>query len=714
MDDDIVAQNADRRVARDLAVLDVAARDGADGGDLIGLTDLGVADDGLAELGRKHTLHGVGDLVDGIINDAVHPHIDLVTLRGGLCQLVRADVEADDDGVGRGGQQNIGLVDRADARVDDAHAHLVVRQLFERGLYRLGRTLHVCLDDEVQLLHFALLQLGEEAFERDLLVELVGVVLDLLLTLLDQLTRHALVGNDAELVAGRRDLGKAGDLDRNGRACLLDLRALVVRHDTHAAHSRARNDKVGLTQRAVLDKQRCDRAAVLVQTRFKNATLARTVRVGLELFHLSGQNDRLKQFVDACARLGRDLTNLCFAAPFRRCQTVLGQLGQDAVGVCTVLIHLIDGHDDGDLSGLGVVDGLDGLRHDAVVSGDNENGDIGAHRAARTHLGKGRVARRVEEGDGLAIDFNGIRADVLRDAASLSGRDLRVADIVKQARLAVVDVAHDDHDRRTGDKLVCGVLMVVEQTLFDGDDDLVLDLAAKLGGDELRRVKVDGLVDRGHDAVFQQALDDLGHRLFHAGGQLADGDLVGDLDDQLRLLGNFKLEAAHFLLLLGAGLCAEALGLLLLFVLAADLLLAAGIILHAVGDERIDAVVIAVGIDRDGAGVDDAALALALRLRLLGGRLGSSLLRARLVLAALRLRRALAVLLRARLALTALRTRLVPGLRGLRGCGGLCLLCGRGSGRFLLLRSCGKDLLDRIDLVLLRDIVDDHVQLVFR
>lgn len=65
--------------------------------------------------------------------------------------------------------------------------------------------------------------------------------------------------------------------------------------------------------------------------------------------------------------------------------------------------------------------------HDAVVRGDNENGDIGAHRAARAHLGKGRVARRVEEGDGLAIDFNGIRADVLRDAASLSGRNLRVA-----------------------------------------------------------------------------------------------------------------------------------------------------------------------------------------------------------------------------------------------------------------------------------------------
>ena len=399
---------------------------------------------------------------------------------------------------------------------------------------------------------------------------------------------------------------------------------------------------------------------------------------------------------------------------------MLGQLGQDAVGVRAVLIHLVDGHDDGDLRGLGMVDGLDGLRHDAVVCGDDENGDIGAHGAARAHLGKGRVARRVEEGDGLAVNFNGIRADVLRDAAGLAGRDLRVADIVEQARLAVVDVAHDDHDRRAGDELVGGVLMVVEQTLFDGDDDLALDLAAKLRGDEFRRVEVDGLVDRGHDAVFEQALDDLSRRLLHAGSQLADSDLIGDPDDQLRLLGNLQLETAHLLLLLGAGLCAEALGLLLLFVLVADLLLAAGIILHAVGDKRVDAVVVAVGVDRDGAGVDDAALALALGLRLLGGRLLGILLRAGLVpgllrtLEALLLRAGRTCLLRTRLILAALRARLASGLRVLRGCCGLGLLCGRGSGRFLLCRGSGKDLLDRIDLVLLRDIVENHVQLVFR
>jgi hypothetical protein len=42
-----------------------------------------------------------------------------------------------------------------------------------------------------------------------------------------------------------------------------------------------------------------------------------------------------------------------------------------------------------------------------------------------------------------------VGADVLRDAARLSGRDLRAPDVVEQRGLAVVDVAHDrDHGGR--------------------------------------------------------------------------------------------------------------------------------------------------------------------------------------------------------------------------------------------------------------------------
>ena len=89
-----------------------------------------------------------------------------------------------------------------------------------------------------------------------------------------------------------------------------------------------------------------------------------------------------------------------------------------------------------------------------------------------------------------------IGADVLRDAAGLAGGDVRVADIVEQARLAVVDVAHDHHHGGAGLELVGGILMVVDELLLNGDDDLLLDLAAELLGDKGRGIEVDHLGKR--------------------------------------------------------------------------------------------------------------------------------------------------------------------------------------------------------------------------
>ncbi len=57
----------------------------------------------------------------------------------------------------------------------------------------------------------------------------------------------------------------------------------------------------------------------------------------------------------------------------------------------------------GTSGGLGVVDGLDRLRHDAVVGGDDEHDDVGRVGAAGTHGGERLVARGVDEGDLLAV-----------------------------------------------------------------------------------------------------------------------------------------------------------------------------------------------------------------------------------------------------------------------------------------------------------------------
>ena len=53
----------------------------------------------------QHTLHSVGNIVDGIVNDAVHTHFHAGLLGLGLGNGIGADVEADDNGVGSIGQR---------------------------------------------------------------------------------------------------------------------------------------------------------------------------------------------------------------------------------------------------------------------------------------------------------------------------------------------------------------------------------------------------------------------------------------------------------------------------------------------------------------------------------------------------------------------------------------------------------------------------------
>ena len=709
VDDDTVAHDTNVARALDLTVLHIAAGNRADRGDLVGLADLGVADDGLAELRREHTLHSSLDLVDRIVNDAVHTHIDMVAGRAVARRSVGTDVEADDDGIRGGGKHNVALVDRADRAVNDAHANFVVGDLFKRRLDRFDRAHDVRLDDEVEVLHLARLDLAEEIFERDLRDGGVGLALFLFLALLHELAGKALVGDGIEVRAGLGHFAKTRDLHRHAGAGGRELLTLVAHHRAHAADGRTGDDDVALMERTVLDEERCDGAAALVKARLDHSTGRGAVGVRLELGDLCRERDHFQQVVNAHTGLGGDGADNGVAAPVFGHKAVLGQLLLDALGVCVGLIHLVDGNDDGDLGGLGVVDGLDGLRLDAVLRRNDEDRNIRDHRAAGTHGGKGLMARGIEEGDGLALDLHLIGADVLGNAAGLAGGNVCVADIVEKARLAVVDVTHDNDDRRAGLELVGAVLVIVDELFLDRDDNFLFDLAAELLGNEGRGVEVDHLGEGSHHAVFHQALDDLRAGLLHTARQLADGDLIGDLDGQRGLLGDLKLETAHLLGLFLLALAGKRLLAVVAVSVVAELLLAAALQVAAIAgalSHVLELLVVLVKVDvRDLAGVDDLLFRHARRGMLRGG--GLALLLHRLgvllrlggltLLALLGLGTAAAiVLLRGR----AVCLRLILRTRALF----LRLLLGRGLG------------IDRLDLhlILLRQMFEDQVDLIGR
>ena len=73
----------------------------------------------------------------------------------------------------------------------------------------------------------------------------------------------------------------------------------------------------------------------------------------------------------------------------------------------------------------------------------------------------------------------------------------------------MVNVTHDAHDGGAGLEGVLGVLCLVEQSLLDGDHDLLGHADAEGFGHQRGGVVVDHLVDRRHDAHHHQSLDDL-------------------------------------------------------------------------------------------------------------------------------------------------------------------------------------------------------------
>ena len=158
VNNDIIAQHAHGAAALDLAVEDVAAGNGADLGDLVGLADLRMTDDDLLELRCEHALHCGFDLINAVVDDAVHTHIDVCSRRAVACGIVRPDVKADYDSAGGRSKHNIGLVDSADAAVNDFNSDFLVRELFKALLDSLDRALDIRLDDDVEFLKLALLE----------------------------------------------------------------------------------------------------------------------------------------------------------------------------------------------------------------------------------------------------------------------------------------------------------------------------------------------------------------------------------------------------------------------------------------------------------------------------------------------------------------------------------------------------------------------------
>ena len=185
-------------------------------------------------------------------------------------------------------------------------------------------------------------------------------------TLIGQGASLALILEHAELVTGVGHGLQAQDLDGVGGAGLGDGIALRIEHGADAAVGKAGDQRIAHVQGTACHENRGNRTAALVELSLEDVTGGKGVGVGLELEHVGLEQHGLEQVVDTDLLLGRDVDEHVLSAPLLGDDAVLGELLAHAVGVGARLIDLVDGDDDG-YAALGVIDRLDGLRHDAVV-----------------------------------------------------------------------------------------------------------------------------------------------------------------------------------------------------------------------------------------------------------------------------------------------------------------------------------------------------------
>ena len=286
-------------------------------------------------------------------------------------------------------------------------------------------------------------------------------------------------------------------------------------------------------ERARGDEERRGRAEAQFELGLDHVAVGAAVRVGLELQHVGLEQDHLEQVVDALAGHGADLADDEVAAPLLGREAFRLQLLADPVGLGGGQVALVDRDHDLHLGLLGLLDDLARLRHDAIVGGDDDHGDVGEVGAAGAHGREGGVARRVEEGDLASGDFDGVGADVLCDAAGLARRDLGLADVVHERGLAVVDMAEEGHHGGTRLQVLGLVLGDVVLGIEAADGGLArrrtagaleLDRVAVLRGDLAGLLDVDALVDRHEDVQLHEVGDQaVGAEAHHLGQILEEG-----------------------------------------------------------------------------------------------------------------------------------------------------------------------------------------------
>ena len=400
---------------------------------------------------------------------------------------------------------------------------------------RLDRTLDIGLDDNRIFLRPIGRQRREHVVDRNR--RLCGALeLRLLLAEGSDFAGASFVFDDGQDFTCPRHTGEAKDFDRHRWCCLLNLLTLVVDERADFARFLTHDEDIAGLQRTATDKQRRNGAPALVELRLYHNSFSSAIRISFELHQFSLKRKLFQQIIEPGLLQSRYFDILHFATHLFDDDFVLEQALTDTLRVSTVLVALVDRNDHRHIGRTGMIDSLDRLRHDAVISSDDEDDDIGHHRTACAHFRESFVARCIEEGDQVtALGLHLIGTDMLCNAAGFTSLNIGTAQRIKQRGLAMVDMAHHGYNRRTSlQRFRCIDILVMDD--IDVSIRNAGDVMAKFGDQQFGRILVDALRQGDGHAHLEQCLHKVTALFGHTNGEFLNGNRFGN-DDVTYLLG---------------------------------------------------------------------------------------------------------------------------------------------------------------------------------
>ena len=200
-----------------------------------------------------------------------------------------------------------------------------------------------------------------------------------------------------EDISRGRNARQSNDFHGNGRSCLLCFFAAIINERPDTPTECSHDIRVAHSESSALDQHRRNRAPTAFNLGFDDGAFGLSVWIRLEFKHFRLQQNHLEQGIEPRFLFGGYLDHNGISAPCFGDQSMFGEGVFDPIRVGGRLINLIHRHDQRHSGCLGMMDRFDGLRHDSVVSRDDQNDDIRDLGSTSSHGRKGFVARSVQK-----------------------------------------------------------------------------------------------------------------------------------------------------------------------------------------------------------------------------------------------------------------------------------------------------------------------------